>query len=347
MDINLETEQWTKIVVSKHPQVQRYSVNRKGDIRNDDTQKIMKQTSAPGGYKNVSLTTTVYASVSLFVHRVVATAFIPNPHSYPTVNHINHTPNDNRVENLEWATYAMQNIHRRPLKSRMSTPVAQYHQEDIHYTNIIKIWDSCKHAATSLATSNKTTLREACKQNMVSRGYRWKYHDNYIPSRQEEWKIIPGTNTSVSSLGRVKQPGFPIPHFGTPQLSGLMKIGIERQGYWIHRLVAKLFVAPPDHLNGIDVDSLWVVHIDGDNKNNDSLNLRWKSPPVAKSVVLTRSMHAVEKVDCNNIVVTTYRGMLLAAKANNVSHKVMTRLCRSKIKGRNMLNGFLFRLKSN
>lgn len=38
------------------------------------------------------------------VHRLVALTFIPNPHSYPEINHKDENPKNNRAENLEWCT---------------------------------------------------------------------------------------------------------------------------------------------------------------------------------------------------------------------------------------------------
>lgn len=39
-----------------------------------------------------------------YVHKLVATAFIPNPNGYDVINHKNENRSDNRVENLEWCT---------------------------------------------------------------------------------------------------------------------------------------------------------------------------------------------------------------------------------------------------
>ena len=41
---------------------------------------------------------------SLSVHRIIATAFIPNVNNKPQINHIDYNPLNNYIANLEWVT---------------------------------------------------------------------------------------------------------------------------------------------------------------------------------------------------------------------------------------------------
>ncbi len=68
--------------------------------------KILKPFLLKIGYNEINL-----RGEKHYVHRVVAKAFIDNTFNKPTVNHINGIKNDNRLENLEWATRSEQSIH--------------------------------------------------------------------------------------------------------------------------------------------------------------------------------------------------------------------------------------------
>ena len=89
----------------------RYSVSSEGRIKNNETGHLLALVAERGNYLKVTLYYHGKAK-RVAVHRAVATAFIPNPENKATVNHINGIHNDNRVENLEWATQLENNLHK-------------------------------------------------------------------------------------------------------------------------------------------------------------------------------------------------------------------------------------------
>lgn len=63
----------------------------------------LAERSSNAGYLRVCLRQNGHAKMCS-VHRLVASAFIPNPEGKREVNHLNCDRHDNRVENLEWVT---------------------------------------------------------------------------------------------------------------------------------------------------------------------------------------------------------------------------------------------------
>lgn len=61
--------------------------------------KLLKPRKTNSGYFLVTL-----KSKQVLVHRLVATAFIPNPDNKPCVNHIDSCRTNNHANNLEWVT---------------------------------------------------------------------------------------------------------------------------------------------------------------------------------------------------------------------------------------------------
>lgn len=62
------------------------------------------------------------------VHILVAKTFIPNPNNMPVINHKDGNKLNNHVSNLEWVTYAENNIHalRMGLRQPRGNPIMQF-----------------------------------------------------------------------------------------------------------------------------------------------------------------------------------------------------------------------------
>lgn len=89
-----------------------YFVSREGRVYSGRSGALKSLAPCPDkdGYLNLALRRG-HKPKYFKVHRLVAQAFIPNPENKPTVNHKNGLKDDNRVENLEWATHSENHRH--------------------------------------------------------------------------------------------------------------------------------------------------------------------------------------------------------------------------------------------
>lgn len=97
-------EEYRKIKDFEH-----YEVSNFGRVRNTRTGKTLKPISHTGGYRRLKLRDNGRAK-DVFIHRLVAQAFIPDPKK--EVNHIDGDKTNNHINNLEWVSSLENQTHR-------------------------------------------------------------------------------------------------------------------------------------------------------------------------------------------------------------------------------------------
>lgn len=150
----------------------KYLVSNKGNVKNILRNFLLKQETTKLNYKRVCL----YRNGSckkFFVHRLVANAFIPNPHSLPYVNHIDENPSNNNVDNLEWCTQKYNiNYGTRNLKvSNHARHVKQYSLDGVFLAEYQSIM-----VVEKLFGFDPSNIYKCCKNNTESAyNFIWKY----------------------------------------------------------------------------------------------------------------------------------------------------------------------------
>lgn len=121
---------------------------------------------------------------SITVHRIVATAFIPNPNNYPDIDHIDGDPFNNNVCNLRWCNKTMNmnnpitrkrisTAKKGKLNTKRSTPVVR-----IDVNGSVKTFPSVMEAYRN--GYNHSSILKCCKKKMhTHKGYKWMFLSDY------------------------------------------------------------------------------------------------------------------------------------------------------------------------
>ena len=142
---------------------EKYEVSNLGKVRNIKSGKILKP--SPNRYGYLGLCLSGYDKrKTLFLHRIMATAFIDNPEEKLCVNHIDKNKLNNDLSNLEWCTRTEK------AAEKCSKEVVQLDLND----NVLNEFESMKQAERETGI-DATSISACCNGKRKSAGrFKWR-----------------------------------------------------------------------------------------------------------------------------------------------------------------------------
>lgn len=132
--------------------------------------KILKQKLGKDGYLSVQLWKKGKGKWFI-AHRLIAIAFIPNPQNKPYIDHINTIRNDNRIENLRWATREENDHNPITLKNRIGKCGIK-----IKCLNTGEVFVSSGEAGRKLGVSAGNIIGCCKGKRKSAKGYKFEYY---------------------------------------------------------------------------------------------------------------------------------------------------------------------------
>lgn len=140
LKMNDETEIWKPCIGYEGL----YEVSDQGRVRNSRG-KVLKTQTINSGYKVLHFHKSGSRRTRL-VHRLVADAFVPNPHGLPEVNHDDTNKQNNKPGNLEWVTRRGNVLHARSnglcVEKPNARPVLGLRLSDAHCVEFPSMFDA-------------------------------------------------------------------------------------------------------------------------------------------------------------------------------------------------------------
>lgn len=151
---------------------EKYEVSNLGKVRNIKSGRMLKPYLNPSGYLRHCLCEN-NKSKYLFLHKIIATAFIDNPEEKPCVNHIDENKLNNDLSNLEWCTVKENIIHGTRTKRAAEKCSKKVIQLDLN-NNVLNIFESMTQAEQETGTSAGNISRCCNGKAKSAGGYKWR-----------------------------------------------------------------------------------------------------------------------------------------------------------------------------
>lgn len=179
------------------------------NIRKSNVHKLLKLSPTNCGYYKVQLYKNGKSKM-LYVHRLVATAFIPNPDKKPQINHIDGNKANNASYNLEWATSSENMRHAINHGLRNPSPMTGRTGSDnpnsktiLQYDmlgNFVREWSGIADAARALNVNPSSISACLCGNNKSSCNSIWRYKQSDAYTMKVE-PIVYQTSKGVKRIG--------------------------------------------------------------------------------------------------------------------------------------------------
>lgn len=285
------------------------------------------------GYLRVHIAHDSNVHKTVDIHILIAKGFYGTPpvDSDHTVDHLDRNPINNNALNLKWVTKSEQSYNRVTIKeANKSKPITQMLDDGTEIFTWFRTIDAA--ACYNICATN---IAQACKENRLVAGFRWKYCRNTLDG--EQWTLILLSkfkyNVWVSNMGRFYTGNGRI-GYGSNTVNGYKRIGImstdgSSKGYFVHRLIA---------LGFLGYDTRLVNHKDGNSKNNKIENLEYATSQenaqhsVANKLQVAkkngRASKQVNQLDLNGQVIETFPSINEAWRQTGIGTGHISEICR-------------------
>ena len=151
---------------------EKYEVSNLGKVRNIKSGRVLKTSLNNNGYLRLFLCKNNKRK-HLYLHRIIATAFIDNPDEKPCVNHIDENKLNNDLSNLEWCTVRENLIHGTRTKRAAEKCFKKVIQLDLN-DNVLNEFESIKQAGQKTGALARN-ISSCCNGKRKSAGgFKWR-----------------------------------------------------------------------------------------------------------------------------------------------------------------------------